>query len=255
MKMISPFLREIYLKEKPDWNEYPFSIPCLHKKNLCLKFPNSVTFFVGENGSGKSTVLEAIAIKCGFNPSGGSRNNVYDFRPTESSLANFLRLVWNVKMTQGFFLRAESFFNFANHLEQMEEEAREIPLMGNPYGGYGGKSLHKYSHGESFMALFEHRFQRGIYLLDEPEAALSPQRQIKFLGRLHELTKTGHAQFIIATHSPILLSYPRSTIFSFDGEGITSTDFADTEHFRVTKDFLNSYPTFYKYLMQEEEPK
>ncbi len=249
MKMKSPFLREIALKQKPEnLDHYPFNIPALHNGNIHVKFEKPVTFFVGENGSGKSTVLEAIAVECGFNPSGGSRNNVYDFRPTESSLAHFLRLVWNFKMTQGFFLRAESFFNFASYLEKSKEE-----LPGEDYyGPYGGRSLHERSHGESFMALFENRFQKGIYLLDEPEAALSPQRQIKFLGRLHELVKASEAQFIIATHSPILLSYPTSTIFSFTESGIQPTTYEETEHFRVTKDFLNSYPSFYKHLLQTE---
>jgi predicted ATPase len=249
MKTKSPFLREVYLKEKPaTLDQFPFNIPALDNGDLHLKFEDPVTFFVGENGSGKSTVLEAIAVECGFNPSGGSRNNVYDFRRTESSLAHFLRLVWNFKITQGFFLRAESFFNFASYLEQAKEE-----LPGEDYyGPYGGKSLHERSHGESFMALFEHRFQRGIYLLDEPEAALSPQRQIKFLGRLHEFVKAGESQFVIATHSPILLSYPMATILAFGENGITPTTYADTEHFRVTKDFLNSYPTFYKHLLQED---
>lgn len=247
--MKSPFLREICLKEKPEsLDQFPFSIPSLHKGDLHLKFDSPVTFFVGENGSGKSTVLEAIAVECGFHPSGGSRNNVYDFQPTESSLAHLLRLVWNFKMTQGFFLRAESFFNFASYLEKAKEE-----LPGEDYyGPYGGKSLHERSHGESFMALFEHRFQRGIFLLDEPEAALSPQRQIAFLGQLHDLVRSGEAQFIISTHSPILLSYPHSTIYAFNEQGIAPTNFAETEHFRVTKNFLNSYPTFYRHLLQNE---
>ncbi len=120
--------------------------------------------------------------------------------------------------------------------------------MGNVYGRYGGKSLHKYSHGESFMTLFEHRFSEGIYLLDEPEAALSPTRQLAFLARLDELVKAKKAQFIIATHSPILLSYPGATIYKFDEHGINKISYEDTEHFQVTKDFLNGYEGFYKHL-------
>ena len=249
MKMQSPFLREIRMKEKSsNPREYPFNIPALSSRKLHLRFDTPVTFFVGENGSGKSTLMEAIAVNCGFNPSGGSRNNVYDYRPTESSLAQYLRLIWNFKMTQGFFLRAESFFNFASYLEQSKEE-----LPGEDYySPYGGCSLHERSHGESFMDLFTNRFQRGIYLLDEPEAALSPKRQLVFLARLHELVKSGEAQFIIATHSPILLSFPAAIIYSFDQNGIEQSSYEKTEHFQVTKDFLNSYESFYHHLLKSD---
>ncbi|MEI8229898.1 MAG: AAA family ATPase [Candidatus Peregrinibacteria bacterium] len=245
----SPFLREIHLKAKPEnLDTYPFSIPALHEGNLHLTFTAPVTFFVGENGSGKSTVMEAIAVGCGFNPSGGSRNNIYDYTPTESSLANHLRLVWNFKMSQGFFLRAESFFNFASYLDKAKEE-----LPGEDYyGPYGGTSLHEKSHGESFLTLFEKRFHDGIYLLDEPEAALSPKKQLVFLARLHKLLESGKSQFIIATHSPILLSYPRARIYAFDDQGIRPMKYEETEHFMVTKDFLGAHESFYKHLMSEE---
>jgi predicted ATPase len=248
MKMKTPFLREMKLKEKPQsLDEYPFNIPALHHGNLQVDLNAPVTFFVGENGSGKSTVMEAIAVACGFNPSGGSRNNVYDYKPTESSLANQLRLVWNFKVTQGFFLRAESFFNFASYLDKSKEE-----LPGQDYyGPYGGTSLHERSHGESFMALFHNRFKSGIYLLDEPEAALSPKRQLVFLARLHELVQAGESQFIIATHSPILLSYPGAVIYSFDEKGIMPIEYQETEHFQVTKDFLNAHEGFYKHLLEK----
>lgn len=246
MNTKSPFLREINMKETvTNPVEYPFNISAFDAENLHLRFDTPITFFVGENGSGKSTLMEAIAVNCGFNPSGGSRNNVYDYKPTESSLAHHLRLVWNFKMTQGFFLRAESFFNFASHIDVL----REDPAGGNAYEPYGGRSLHERSHGESFMALFENRFQRGIYLLDEPEAALSPKRQLVFLAHLHELVKTGEAQFIIATHSPILLSFPGATIYSFDQKGIKQSSYEETEHFQVTSDFLNSYQSFYRHLL------
>ncbi|NOS67283.1 MAG: AAA family ATPase [Candidatus Peribacteraceae bacterium] len=247
--MKSPFLREVNLKVKPDnLTEFPFSIPSLHEGNLHLDFTAPITFFAGENGSGKSTVMEAIAVGCGFNPSGGSKNNVYDYKPTESSLANQLRLSWNFKMTHGFFLRAESFFNFATHIDDL----REGPGGGNAYEPYGGQSLHEKSHGESFMALFENRFKSGIYLLDEPEAALSPKRQLVFLARLHELLKSGESQFIIATHSPILLSYPGAQIYSFNENGVTPIEYKETEHFQVTKDFLNAHEGFYKHLLSTE---
>lgn len=248
MKLQSPFLREIQLKKEPeDWNVYPFSIPYLQRKKLHLSFDNPVTFFVGENGSGKSTLLEAIAVACGFHPAGGNRNTMFSYHATESPLADFLQLVWNFKMTKGFFLRAESFFNFASYLEQSQEELPQA----NFYMPYGNKSLHQQSHGESFLALFHNQFRRGIYVLDEPEAALSPQKQIAFLAKMHALAQSGDAQFIIASHSPILLSYPKATIYSFDGESISTISFEETEHFKVTKDFLASYPTFYKHFMRE----
>ncbi len=246
MNMKSPFLREISMKEiVKNATEYPFNIPAFNGENLHLRFDAPVTFFVGENGSGKSTLMEAIAIGCGFNPAGGSRNNVYDYTPTESSLANHLRLIWNFKIPHGFFLRAESFFNFASHIDHLKEHGGQGE---SAYTPYGGQSLHTLSHGESFMALFENRFQRGMYLLDEPEASLSPKRQLVFLARLHELAKSGDAQFIIATHSPILLSFPGAAIYSFDKNAIKQSSYEQTEHFQVTKDFLNSYQSFYRHL-------
>lgn len=249
IEMKSPFLREVGVKEIPvNPTEYPFNIPALNSEKLHLHFDAPVTFFVGENGSGKSTLMEAIAVQCGFNPAGGNRNNVYDYMPTESSLAHHLRLIWNFKVSQGFFLRAESFFNFASYLDQSK---KELPWE-DYYGPYGGKSLHTRSHGESFMILFEKRFQRGIFLLDEPEAALSPKRQLVFLARLHELVKTGEAQFIIATHSPILLSFPGAIIYSFDENGISQISFEQTEHFQVTKDFLNAHQSFYRHLLESD---
>lgn len=250
--MQSPFLREVRLKSKPDnLDEFPFSIPSLHGGDLQLDFTTPLTFFVGENGSGKSTLMEAIAVGCGFNPSGGSRNNMYDYTSTESSLVDHLRLSWSFKMTQGFFLRAESFFNFATHIDELRKE----PAGGGAYEPYGGKSLHEKSHGESFMALFENRFKKGMYLLDEPEAALSPKRQLVFLARLHELLQSGESQFVIATHSPILLSYPGARIYAFDENGIRNVEYIETEHFQVTKDFLNAHESFYKHLLSGEGEK
>jgi predicted ATPase len=248
-----PYLRSIETKsEAKGRTEFPYGIPVLKNGDFKMEFPKNVTFFVGENGSGKSTIMEAIALACGFNPAGGSSNNLYDSRSTESSLSTMLRLAWNTKMNRGFFLRAESFFNFANHLEEMEELAKEIPMLGDPYAPYGGKSLHKYSHGESFMTLFEHRFKSGIFLLDEPEAALSPTRQLEFLARLHQLASTNDAQFIIATHSPILLSYPNAIIYEFSAEGFKKVAYTETEHYKITKDFLNSHESFLAHLLEEK---
>lgn len=238
-----PFLREISLKAEPPETAYWKEIPAL--QNLHVHFPSRVTFLVGENGTGKSTLLEAIAVACGFHPSGGSRNNVYDFQPTESDLSENLKLVWNFKVNRGFFLRAESFYNFASHIDEL----RKIPKAGvGAYDPYGGKSLHHQSHGESFISLFRNRLTHGIFLFDEPEAALSPRRQLECLTLLREREKSGDCQFIIATHSPILLSYPGATLYHFGKEGIHKKEYKDTEHYTITRDFLNAPEKFYEHL-------
>ncbi|MBZ5695198.1 MAG: AAA family ATPase [Acidobacteriia bacterium] len=229
-------------------NEFPFSFPAI-AHGLPLEFNHSVTFFVGENGTGKSTLLEAIAQKCGFNPAGGNRNHVYTRHETESPLASSLRLSWRKKVTRGFFLRAESFFNFSTYVDNL---AKEDP---NALAPYGGRSLHQQSHGESFLALFQNKFRyrEAIYLLDEPEAALSPSRQLAFLRILHEIDSRGEGQFIVATHSPILLAYPRATILFFDTHGISKVAYKDTEHFQLTKRFLNNPDLYLRHLLAEED--
>ena len=201
-----------------DPTRYPFNIRAF-SRGIDLGIRSNVTFFVGENGSGKSTLLEAIAECCGFNPEGGNRDHHFATFGDRSELAKALRLSWMPKVTEGFFLRAESFYNFATYIEQVS----------NPRA-YGGKSLHEQSHGESFMALFANRFEQGIYILDEPEAALSPQRQLSFLEIIHDLATPGHAQFIIATHSPIILSYPGAVLLSLDGESIDSDARREERH-------------------------
>ena len=224
--------------------KFPFSIPIL-SNGLNLEFSNNVTFFVGENGSGKSTILEAIAEGCGFNHSGGNRNHSYSNSDTESSLTSALRFSWMPKVTNGFIMRAESFYNFATYIDQIAEEDSSI------LQGYGGKPLHQQSHGESFLSLFVNHFNRGIYILDEPEAALSPNRQLAFLALIHELESSGKAQFIIASHSPILLSYPDAVILSLDGEKISQVKVQETEHYRITKDFLENPDRFFRHLFSE----
>ncbi|WP_341285392.1 AAA family ATPase [Priestia megaterium] len=237
------------LREKiKSYNEYPFSVPVI--KNFTeLEFKNNVTFFVGENGSGKSTLLESIAVKCGFNLNGGSKNNVYTGNTEEITLSDHLRLSWLPKVNNGFFLRAESFYNFATYLDELDQEEG----TGDVYGPYGGVSLHRQSHGESFLSLFNNRFnnKRALYLLDEPEAALSPARQLSLLKIIHDLSTKSNAQFIIATHSPILLGYPDATILSFDGEQIEKTSYEMTEHYQITKYFLENRKGMLKELFKE----
>ncbi|GED57442.1 AAA family ATPase [Brevibacillus formosus] len=230
------YLRTIKLlrEDFPNTKEYPFHLPSLRKLEA-IELASSVTFFVGENGSGKSTLLEAVAYQCGFHTAGGSRNNFYEVHRSEASLGDYIRLSWLPKITNGFFLRAESFYQFASHIDQMGSES---------YKNYGGRSLHEQSHGESFFALFANRFNgRGIYLLDEPEAALSPKRQIAFLYVMRDLVEEG-AQFIIATHSPILLGYPGATILNFDESPVQEVNYRDTEHYQLTRRFLEKPDLF-----------
>lgn len=236
------FLKKVTLLYEEDVSKktYPFSIPAIQSMTE-LDLTSKVTFFVGENGSGKSTLLEGIADLCGFNPAGGGRNNTYDVDASESALSDYLRLSWMPKVTNGFFLRAESFYQFASHVDDMAQQ------RGGSYQAYGGKSLHHQSHGESFLSLFLNRFQgRAIYLLDEPEAALSPQRQLTFLRVMHDLVQEEDCQFIIATHSPIILGYPDATILSFDDGEIKETRYEMTEHYQITKYYLDHREKFLK---------
>jgi len=233
----APFLRRVVsLPEKFDPTRYPFNIPSL-SQGIDITFRSKVAFFVGENGSGKSTLLEALAECCGFNPEGGNRDHNREAFADRSELAQALRLSWSPKATQGFFMRAESFYNFATYIEQVSD-----------LRAYGGKSLHAQSHGESFLSLFANRFEQGLYILDEPEAALSPQRQLSFLKIIHDLEAPGHAQFLIATHSPIILSYPGAVLLSLDGEKIEEIAYRETNHYRVTRDFLNAPERYFKHL-------
>jgi predicted ATPase len=244
------FLRSVQLlQEKFIGQGYPFSIPSL-KHTLAIKFKGAVTFFVGENGSGKSTLLEAIAWHSGFHTAGGGSNQSYDLENSEAILSPYIRLSWLPKVRNGFFLRAESFFNFANYLDQA---VREQPGYRHDfYAPYGGKSLHEQSHGESFLSLFRNRFgKRALYLLDEPEAALSPARQLSLLSLIHQLSPD--AQFIIATHSPILLGYPEAQIYSFDHSPIEQITYEETSHYQLTRRFLENRKSIFRELFAEDE--
>ncbi|WP_080835832.1 AAA family ATPase [Cohnella massiliensis] len=220
-------------------DEYPFTIPAVKALDT-LSFRANVTFFVGENGSGKSTLLEAIAYQCGFNTAGGGRNNAYEVEASHSALGEHIRLSWLPKVTNGFFMRAETFYHFASHLDTMPQSL----------GYYGGRSLHEQSHGEAFLSLFANRFgKKAIYLLDEPEAALSPARQLALLHIIKDLEK--EAQFIIATHSPILLGYPNAQILDFDALPIQEIRYEDTLHYVITRRFLENRDAVLKELFEE----
>jgi len=235
----SQFVSRIALqRDKVDaFDRYPFSLPAVRTLEQIELHPK-VTYFVGENGSGKSTLLEAIAVSLGFNAEGGSKNFNFGTQRSHSELHKYLRVAKGIRRPRdGFFLRAESFFNVATEIENLDREPAPGPAIIN---SYGGRSLHEQSHGESFLALMTQRFGgQGIYLLDEPEAALSPQRQLAVLSRMHDLV-LDDSQFIIATHSPILMAYPDACIYLFSKEGVSEVAYEDTEHFKVTHDFLAS---------------
>jgi len=216
---------------------HPFDLPAIaHLGERELTAP--VTVFVGENGIGKSTLLEAIAVVVGFNPEGGGRNLRFTTRASHSALCERLRVTkGTVRPRDGFFLRAESFFNVATKIEATDADPDNAGA-GSILSAYGGRSLHEQSHGESFFALFLHRFVgRGLYLLDEPEAALSPQRQLALLARMHELVQDG-SQFVLATHAPILMAYPGADVWQFGPDSIERVAAQDTEHWRVLRGFL-----------------
>jgi predicted ATPase len=221
-----PYLREMSIRgdEDIDTTRYPFSIPAVRDMNT-LSFHPDVTFFIGENGAGKSTMLEAIAVAMGLPAEGGSRN-VSRQQQGVSPLHDVLRLVKGyAKPRWSYFLRAESAFDVISYMDSV---------------GTGKPSLHARSHGEAFMDLLLDLRDNGFYLLDEPEAALSPNRQLAALSAIDQLVKRG-SQFIIATHSPILLAYPNAKILLFDQAGLSEVAYEDTEHYAITRDFLNHY--------------
>ena len=251
--METPLLRSLRfdLSDVEDFSVYPFSIPLIAALDT-ITFDSQVTFFVGENGSGKSTILETIAYLCDFGHEGGSRNITFTTSDDTYSnqilaLARTIRPVWRKKATSGYFFRAESFFNVANYLDDLTKQ----PYVSEAevYKPYGGKSLHMQSHGEGFLGFFTNRVGTGgLYIFDEPEAALSPQRQLALLSIIHDLAKHPDTQFIIASHSPILLAYPGATIYSCDGDKLERISYEDTAHYQITKDFLNHPETFLKHL-------
>ena len=244
-----PYLREISLQNREDSSAYPFCIPAIRRLNT-LRFAPHVTYLIGENGSGKSTLLEAIAVALGFNPEGGTRNFRFSTRSSHSGLYDCLRLNRSfARPRDGFFLRAESYFNVATNIEELDEAEMVAPPV---IGSYGGRSLHEQSHGESFLSLLLHRFGgQGLYILDEPEAALSPSRQMAALSRIHQLVGQS-SQFIIATHSPILMAYPGALIYQLGEEGIAATAYRETEHYQITKAFINNTEGMLKELLREE---
>ena len=247
--MDEKFIRSIKIDwDKIEKNNYIRSIPSIYSINE-LKFTKNVTFFVGENGTGKSTLLESIAVAYGFNPEGGTRNFNFETRSTHSDLHGAIRVIKGVlKAKSNFFLRAESFYNVASKIEDYRDDDYETY-----YKRYGGKSLHDQSHGESFLALIQSQFtEKGLYILDEPEAALSPQRQLTLLILIHDLAQRG-AQFFIATHSPILLGMPEASILSFDNGKISEVKYEDTESYKITELFINNKESLLNNLLNNKK--
>jgi predicted ATPase len=245
------WLEAIFRNDDPEWqpDRYPFNLPVVRGLDR-LEFHPKVTFFVGENGSGKSTLVEALAVAWGFNAEGGTKNFNFSNRSSHSDLHRFIRPSRGVrKARDGFFLRAESYFNVGTEIEELDKGPGGPPIIDS----YGGKSLHEQSHGESFFALFEKRFSgNGLYILDEPEAALSANRQMTFLNRMHALIQKD-SQFIIATHSPIILGYPDADIWQVSKYGLEKVAYEDTEHVQVTRQFLNNRDLMLDMLLDESE--
>jgi predicted ATPase len=226
-----PYIKSLKFKEDAEINtkEYPYNIPAV-AQCANIAFHPDVTFFCGENGSGKSTLLEAIAVAYGFNPEGGTKFGLFEVHNTHSDLHQNIQLVRSFKQPQdGYFLRAETFYNLATKVDEF-----------NTSDSYGGKSLHKQSHGEAFLNTLTHKLRGdGLYILDEPEAALSPTRQLAVLSVIKKLVAK-ESQFIIATHSPIILAYADAQIYHFSSNGLNQITYMDTEHYRVSRDFLNN---------------
>lgn len=248
------YISRVCLCKQIDEASYLAKIPAVRHliRHGFLSFERDVTFLVGENASGKSTLLEAIAVAYGFNAEGGTKNFHFSTASTHSALCEYLRIVKSQSAKDGFFLRAESFYNVATSIEEMDRQPAGSPRI---IDSYGGVSLHRQSHGESFLALVRNRFRgNGIYLLDEPEAALSPTGVMTLMAQIKSLVDN-KAQFIIATHSPILMTFPNAAILEVSAAGIKSVSYKETDHYQITKSFLENPERMLRYLLEDEAPR
>lgn len=223
---------KLFSDQYPVEDHYPFNIAVL-RQTRSLEFISPVTFFVGENGSGKSTLLEALARKCNIHIWSGIERTRAEVNPYEETLFLYLEVEWTNGIVPGSFFSSQIFRNFAQLLDEWEADNH------GQIDYFGGKSLITQSHGQSIMSFFKARYKiKGLYLLDEPETALSPRSQLKLLKLLQDMSSSGHAQFIIATHSPILLACPGSVIYSFDHTPVKAIHYEDTEHYQIYKSFM-----------------
>lgn len=244
------YISEIQLNSKPDSLSYLSELPVVTHLAAMHRLPltSNVTFFVGENGTGKSTLLEAIAVAYGFNAEGGTRNFCFSTNATHSELWEHLTLLKRSYARDGFFLRAESLYNVATNIEELDAIPAAAPSIASSYGGV---SLHHQSHGESFLAIVQNRFGgNGLYLLDEPEAALSPKRLLTLMAEINALVNN-NSQFIIATHSPMLLTLPGADILEFSQKGIRRVSYQETEHYQITRRFLENPEKMLRYLLEK----
>ena len=246
--MQEKYISEIIFENSIPQGSYLCNLPVIKylAANRRLSLSSDITFFVGENGTGKSTLLEAIAVAFGFNAEGGSRNFNFSTNETHSELWRYLTLIKRARPRDGFFLRAESLYNVATNIDDLDRlpgPSRKI------IDSFGGISLHNQSHGESFLSIVQNRFfGNGLYILDEPEAALSPMRLMTLMAEINSLVKKG-SQFIIATHSPILMTLPDAEIMEFSQDGIKKVSYRETEHYQITKQFLDNPERMLKYLL------
>lgn len=237
------FIKQISTNFNFKHHHYWHDIPAI-KSMGTLKICQPLTILMGENGSGKSTLIEAIAVNYGMNAEGGGRNFNFATKATHSGLSDELRIGKLLVPDDTFFLRAEGFYNVATEIDELDKRSN-VPLINS----YGGKSLHEQSHGESFLALMKYRFRAGgLYILDEPEAALSPARLMEMIVLIHDLINN-NCQFIIATHSPILMAYPGADVIMLDENGLRRVDYKETDHFIITQHFLNKPEQMMKYLL------
>ena len=239
--MYDQCLVEAYLDKDAPGDGFPYDLPVVQAiRRQPLRFHDKVTYLIGENGTGKSTLLEAVAVVMGFNPEGGTRNLRFSTRDTHSSLSDHVHVAKGKRARRGYFVRAESLYNVASAIDDLGVS-----------DFYGGRSLHAQSHGESFLALAANQFgPDGLYLLDEPEAALSPGRQLSILALIDQSVRAG-SQYVIATHSPILMAYPDSWIYQLSEAGLERVGYDDTEHVQITRNFLASPARMMRHLFAD----